>query len=54
MVKNNDGLAVALGTFDGFHSGHKMVIDKVISSGGKSAVLLFNEHPQKVLTEKNY
>ena len=53
MVKNNDGLAVALGTFDGFHSGHKMVIDKVISSGGKSAVLLFNEHPQKVLTEKS-
>ncbi len=53
MVKNSDGLAVALGTFDGFHSGHKMVIDKVISSGGKSAVLLFNEHPQKVLTEKS-
>ena len=37
MVKNNDRLAVALGTFDGFHLGHKMVIDRVIQSGKKPA-----------------
>jgi alkaline phosphatase len=53
MVKNNGGLAVALGTFDGFHSGHKMVIDKTKLSNGKSAVLLFDEHPQKVLSHKS-
>ena len=53
MVKNNDRLAVALGTFDGFHLGHKMVIDRVIQSGKKPAVLLFNEHPQKVLSKKS-
>ena len=53
MVKKNDELAVALGTFDGFHSGHKRVIDKVILSGKKPAVLLFNEHPQKVLKKKS-
>lgn len=53
MVKNNDRLAVALGTFDGFHLGHKMVIDRVIQSGKKPAVLLFDEHPQKVLSKKS-
>jgi riboflavin kinase/FMN adenylyltransferase len=53
MVKNNGGLAVALGTFDGFHSGHKTVIDKTKLSGGKSAVLLFDEHPQKFLNKKS-
>lgn len=53
MVKNKDGLAVALGTFDGFHSGHKMVIDKTRLSGGKSAVLLFDQHPQKVLFKRS-
>ena len=53
MVKNKDGLAVALGTFDGFHSGHKMVIDKARLSVGKSAVLLFDQHPQKVLFKKS-
>lgn len=53
MIKKNDELAVALGTFDGFHSGHKKVIDKVILSGKRPAVLLFNEHPQKVLNKKS-
>ena len=53
MVKNKDGLAVALGTFDGFHLGHKMVIDKARLSVGKSAVLLFDQHPQKVLFKKS-
>ncbi|MBO7179328.1 MAG: bifunctional riboflavin kinase/FAD synthetase [Clostridia bacterium] len=52
MSEKNGGLAVALGTFDGFHIGHKMVIDKIRASE-KSAVLLFNEHPQKVLTKKS-
>lgn len=53
MVKNNGGLAVALGTFDGFHSGHKKVIDKTKLPGVESAVLLFDEHPQKVLSHKS-
>jgi len=53
MVKNNGGLAVALGTFDGFHLGHKMVVDKTKLSGVESAVLLFDEHPQKVLSHKS-
>lgn len=53
MNKKSGGLAVALGTFDGFHSGHKKVIENVIKSGEKPAVLLFNEHPQKVLFSKS-
>lgn len=51
MIKNKSGLAVALGTFDGFHSGHKMVVEKT-KEYEKSAVLLFDEHPQKVLFKR--
>lgn len=41
--------AVALGTFDGLHLGHMSVIGKAIGTGRRSLVLLFSEHPQKVL-----
>jgi riboflavin kinase/FMN adenylyltransferase len=53
MSKNSGGLAVALGTFDGFHSGHRKVIEKAIQSGEKPMVLLFHEHPKKVLSLKS-
>lgn len=52
-MKNTNGeVAIALGTFDGFHLGHKKVIDAVINSGKTPVVLLFNEHPQKYLLNK--
>lgn len=45
--------AVALGTFDGLHKGHLSVINKTVaqkSNGLLPVILLFSEHPLKVLT----
>ncbi len=53
MSENKNGIALALGTFDGFHIGHKRVIENAVSSNRKTQVLLFNEHPQKVLKNKS-
>ncbi len=53
MSENKNGIALALGTFDGFHIGHKKVIENAIASNRKPKVLLFNEHPQKVLKSKS-
>ncbi|MBQ6264572.1 MAG: bifunctional riboflavin kinase/FAD synthetase [Clostridia bacterium] len=44
--------AVALGSFDGLHKGHTAVIASALSmraSGLFPVVLLFDEHPQKIL-----
>ncbi|MCR5782947.1 MAG: tRNA pseudouridine(55) synthase TruB [Clostridia bacterium] len=45
----NGKTAAALGTFDGLHLGHMSVIKKALGTGYRSLVLLFSEHPQKVL-----
>lgn len=41
--------AVALGTFDGVHRGHRAVIDAVKATGLRSTVLTFEPHPRLVL-----
>ena len=41
--------AVALGTFDGVHRGHRAVIDAVKAAGLRSTVLTFEPHPRLVL-----
>jgi riboflavin kinase / FMN adenylyltransferase len=41
--------AVALGTFDGVHRGHRAVIDAVRATGLRSTVLTFDPHPRLVL-----
>lgn len=47
------GTVVTLGTFDGVHIGHQIILDKVISSSKKldceSLVLTFFPHPRMVL-----
>lgn len=48
MSKNS----IALGTFDGLHKGHRAVIDKAKESAYPLLILLFNEHPLKLLTGK--
>ena len=41
--------AVALGTFDGVHRGHRSVIDAAIASGLDPTVITFDPHPRIVL-----
>lgn len=53
MSENKNGIALALGTFDGFHIGHKKVIENAVATNRKARVLLFNEHPQKVLKKNS-
>lgn len=52
-IKINEKLCIALGTFDGVHSGHKKIIQDIVSTskvkGIKSAVLTFDKHPLTVL-----
>ena len=41
--------AVAIGTFDGVHRGHRAVIEAAIATGLRSAVVTFQPHPRAVL-----
>jgi riboflavin kinase/FMN adenylyltransferase len=41
--------AVALGTFDGVHLGHRRVIEAAVSAGPCPTVVTFHPHPRRVL-----
>ena len=41
--------AVALGTFDGVHLGHRRVIEAAVESGLTPTVITFDPHPRRVL-----
>jgi riboflavin kinase / FMN adenylyltransferase len=41
--------AVAIGTFDGVHRGHRAVIDAAKGTGFRSTVVTFHPHPREVL-----
>lgn len=41
--------AVAIGTFDGVHRGHRAVIDAARATGRRSCVVTFHPHPRVVL-----
>jgi riboflavin kinase/FMN adenylyltransferase len=41
--------AVAIGTFDGVHLGHRRVIEAAIAAGGRPTVVTFDPHPRRVL-----
>jgi riboflavin kinase / FMN adenylyltransferase len=41
--------AVAIGTFDGVHRGHRQVLEAARASGLRSAVVTFDPHPRAVL-----
>ena len=41
--------AVALGTFDGVHRGHRAVIEAAVQAGLRPAVVTFHPHPRTVL-----
>ena len=50
-------IVVALGNFDGIHKGHQYLISQTIreaqKAGGTSAVMVFDPHPRKVLTQES-
>ncbi len=54
MCKEKRATAVALGYFDGIHKGHRAVLQKTLDiakeRGMTPAVLVFSEHPRKILT----
>lgn len=41
--------AVAIGTFDGVHRGHRAVLDVVVETGLRPTVVTFEPHPRAVL-----
>ena len=41
--------AVALGTFDGLHLGHRRVIEAALAAGLQAAVITFDPHPRAAL-----
>ena len=44
--------AVAIGSFDGVHRGHRAVVDAVHATGLAPTVITFNPHPRIVLGNK--
>jgi riboflavin kinase / FMN adenylyltransferase len=41
--------AVAIGTFDGVHRGHRAVLDATLAAGGTPTAVTFHPHPRVVL-----
>jgi riboflavin kinase/FMN adenylyltransferase len=41
--------AVAIGTFDGVHLGHRRVIEAAVAAGRRPTVVTFDPHPRRVL-----
>ena len=41
--------AVAIGTFDGVHRGHRQVLDAALAAGSTPTVVTFDPHPRAVL-----
>jgi riboflavin kinase/FMN adenylyltransferase len=46
------GRAVAIGSFDGVHLGHRAVIDRLHATGLEPTVITFNPHPRIALGNK--
>lgn len=55
--ESHNNIAVTIGTFDGVHLGHKIVLENLIKSAqkikGESVLLTFHPHPRLVLYPEN-
>jgi riboflavin kinase/FMN adenylyltransferase len=56
-VKYDKNTVITLGTFDGFHLGHKQIIRNVVEKTlyykGRNFLITFNPHPRKVVSVNN-
>lgn len=56
-VTRDDNTIITLGTFDGIHAGHKLIIEEVVKKasdlGGRSFLITYHPHPRKVITGQN-
>lgn len=52
-IPRQDGTAVTIGTFDGVHRGHRLIIDGLLARRdeleGRGLVITFHPHPQELL-----
>lgn len=54
-IKNKEPITLAIGNFDGVHTGHQSIIKRVKSyTDTKSAVLTFYPHPLRVLRDVEF
>lgn len=53
QVKRNPGSVVTVGTFDGVHAGHRVLVRKVVEAASvrkaRSVIVTFDPHPREIL-----
>ncbi|MGN1350575.1 MAG: bifunctional riboflavin kinase/FAD synthetase [Anaerovoracaceae bacterium] len=56
-IRNIEKTAVALGSFDGIHKGHQVLISRAVETaaakGIRSAVFTFSDHPRNIIAGEN-
>ena len=56
-LKKDKNTVLTLGTFDGIHPGHIMILNKLINRskemGCRNLVIVFHPHPRKILSKEN-
>lgn len=57
-IKKDENTVITLGTFDGFHLGHRQIIRNVIEKTqnykGRNFLITFNPHPRKIVSSNNH
>lgn len=53
QVKRDPNTTLTVGTFDGVHAGHrvliKTVVDQALKTGGRSVIVTFDPHPREII-----